>query len=264
MAKLNIIKDILVFVFVYIPPLIVFSRFWKEYNRSKILLVIIQFLYTALSLFTQNLIPFIFVLINIRYIRSADNFCRLSTSKLITYDSTNEKKHIISNRIREDYTKFKFSIKNFQFIEGLKVVAISYLITICISMIQTVLLSKFKVELKQQEIVTHMENMSLMSFFIMVPIVTIFAPIVEEFVFRWILFEKVFVKRLGVYAGALLSSIIFGFIHFSVNAFPVILCLGLCNCYLIHKKGYWYAVFNHFIFNSMTTLALFIEKLSLK
>jgi membrane protease YdiL (CAAX protease family) len=68
---------------------------------------------------------------------------------------------------------------------------------------------------------------------------------------------------MGVYLAAFLSSTIFAVIHFSLNAFAVILWVGLYNCYLINKKGYWYAVFNHFVFNSITIAALLTEKLNL-
>ncbi|MFL0194525.1 CPBP family intramembrane glutamic endopeptidase [Clostridium sp. WILCCON 0269] len=229
MLGLEIIKNILVFMIVYIPPFLVFAKFWRERKRSDILLVLIGTLYIVSSVFIENFIPFVFVLINIRYIK---------------------------------YTS-EFSIKNFKFIKALNLTVIFYIVNIGISTIQAIILTNFKVELKHQEIVTNMVNMPLEKFLIMIPVVIIFAPILEEFVFRWLLFEKIFSKAMGVYLAAFLSSIIFAMIHFSLNAFAVILWVGLYNCYLMNKKGYWYAVFNHFVFNSITVVALLIGKIKL-
>ncbi|WP_368489884.1 lysostaphin resistance A-like protein [Clostridium sp. BJN0013] len=230
MFGLEIIKNILVFMIVYIPPFLIFAKFWRERRRSNVLLVFIGILYIISSIFMENFIPFIFVFLNIKYMRHSGEF--------------NE-----------------FDIKNFKFVKALNLTIIFYIVSIAISTVQTIILSNFKVELKHQEIVTNMVNMPLEKFLIMVPIVIIFAPVLEEFVFRWLLFKKIFSRRMGVYLAALLSSAIFAVIHFSLNAFAVILWVGLYNCYLMNKKGYWYAVFNHFIFNSITIAALLAEKL---
>ena len=232
MFGLEIIKNILVFITVYIPPLLIFAKFWRKRRRSNLLLVLIGILYIVSSIFVENFVPFIFVLLNIRYIRCTSEFNELD-------------------------------IKNFKLIKALNLTAIFYIISIGISTIQTIILSNFKVQLEHQEIVTNMVNMPLKKFLIMIPIVIIFAPVLEEFVFRWLLFKKIFYGRMGVYLAAFLSSTIFAVIHFSLNAFAVILWVGLYNCYLINKKGYWYAVFNHFVFNSITIAALLTEKLNL-
>lgn len=256
MIKVDILKDILVLVFVYIPPLIVFIRFWRERNKSKLLLVLISLLYLIFSLFTQNLLPFILIVFNIRYLKNADKDSNIFRGKYIS-------SHGISSRIREDYSRFKFSIRSFSIITAVKNTMFSYFITILISAVEMAILSRFRMEVNQQEIVTAMENMPLKRFLIMIPVVIIFAPILEEFVFRWLFFEKIFIPRIGIYISALLSSIIFAFIHFNMKAFPMLLWIGLYNCYLIHKKGYWYSVFNHFTFNFITILALLIPKISM-
>ncbi len=231
MFRLDIIKNALVFVLVYVPPLLVFIKFWRKDKRNNVILLIISVLYIILSIFTENFIPFIFVVINLWYIKHTDEF-------------------------------YKFDFKNFKIFEAFKMVFIFYLAAFFISAIETTVLSNFKLQLQQQEIVTHMANMPLGKFLIMIPIVIIFAPVLEEFVFRWLIFEKIFAKRIGIYLGAFLSSFLFAVIHFSLNAFPIILWIGLYNCYLIYKKGYWYAVFNHFAFNSVTVIALLLQKLS--
>lgn len=261
MIKIDIIKDALVFLFVYMPPFIIFAKFWRERHKGKVLLVLIGFLYIIISFFTQNLIPFIFVILNIKYLRSAGKVHDIFESQFVPLCNMNNTKSRLSSKFQGDYERFKFSLKNFNLIVAIRLTCISYLATILISVVETILFSNFKVEAEQQEIVTWMTSMPLSKFFIMIPIVIIFAPVLEEFVFRWILFQKAFRPRVGVYFASILSSLIFAFIHFNLRAFPLLVWIGLYNCYLINKKGYWYSVFNHFVFNSVTTGILLLEKL---
>lgn len=252
MIKLDIIKDVLVFLLVYIPPLIIFARFWREKNRSTIILIVITLFYIVGSMFTQNLLPFILVAFDIRYIKASGIYI---TNETIQYKRT------ISNRLKFDCERFKFGGKNFNVLFALKFAAISYIISMFISIIETMLLLKIKVQLPEQEVVYWMTNMPLRKFIIIIPVIIIFAPVVEEFVFRWLFFEKIFKDRIGVYLAALLSSLIFGFAHFNLMSFPILVWIGIYNCYLIDKKGYWYSVFNHFTFNFMTTVVLLIDKI---
>ncbi|MBV4424538.1 CPBP family intramembrane glutamic endopeptidase [Clostridium tyrobutyricum] len=230
MINLNLIKNIIVFLIVYVPPVIVFDKYWLHRKRSKIVLFIINILYIGISIYTQNIVPFIFVIINILCMRFTDDFC-------------------------------KFNIKRFNILNGFRLALISYLVVILISIFQQAVENSLKLNLHKQEIVTNMANMPLNKLVFMVPIVVIFAPVLEEFMFRWIFFEKIFKNRLGVLGAAILSSLMFSFIHFSLSVFFVIFWIGLYNCYLIHKKGYWYAVFNHAVFNSVTMLVLITSKI---
>lgn len=261
MIKIDIIKDVLVFLFVYMPPFILFASFWRERHKGKALLVLIGFLYIIISFFTQNLLPFIFVILNIKYLKSAKNSHDMFISEYVSFCSMSYSKRSLSSKFKGDYDRFKFSLRSFNLVLGIKLTCVSYLITILISAFETILLSNFKVEAQQQEIVTWMTDMPIGKFLIMIPIVIIFAPVLEEFVFRWILFQKAFRPRLGIYFAAILSSLIFAFIHFNLRAFPVLVWIGLYNCYLINRKGYWYSVFNHFVFNTVTVTVLLLEKL---
>ncbi|MBR9647985.1 CPBP family intramembrane metalloprotease [Clostridium tyrobutyricum] len=230
MINLNLIKNIIVFLIAYIPPIVVFDKYWIRDKRNKVVLFIINILFIGLSMYTQNIVPFIFVIINIVYMRFTDNF-------------------------------YKFDIKKFNIIDALRLAAISYLVVIIILLLQNAIENSLKIKLDQQEIVTNMTNMSLNKLVFMVPVVVIFAPVLEEFVFRWIFFEKIFKSRLGVLGAALLSSLMFSLVHFNINVFFIILWIGIYNCYLIHKKGYWYAVINHAVFNSVTMISLIYSKI---
>ncbi|AND85808.1 CPBP family intramembrane metalloprotease [Clostridium tyrobutyricum] len=230
MINLNLIKNIIVFLIAYIPPIVVFDKYWIRDKRNKVVLFIINILFIGLSMYTQNIVPFIFVIINIVYMRFTDDF-------------------------------YKFDIKKFNIIDALRLAAISYLVVIIILLLQNAIENSLKIKLDQQEIVTNMTNMSLNKLVFMVPVVVIFAPVLEEFVFRWIFFEKIFKSRLGVLGAALLSSLMFSLVHFNINVFFIILWIGIYNCYLIHKKGYWYAVINHAVFNSVTMISLIYSKI---
>ncbi|WP_039657502.1 CPBP family intramembrane glutamic endopeptidase [Clostridium tyrobutyricum] len=230
MINLNLIKNIIVFLIAYIPPIVVFDKCWIRDKRNKVVLFIINILFIGLSMYTQNIVPFIFVIINIVYMRFTDDF-------------------------------YKFDIKKFNIIDALRLAAISYLVVIIILLLQNAIENSLKIKLDQQEIVTNMTNMSLNKLVFMVPVVVIFAPVLEEFVFRWIFFEKIFKSRLGVLGAALLSSLMFSLVHFNINVFFIILWIGIYNCYLIHKKGYWYAVINHAVFNSVTMISLIYSKI---
>lgn len=251
MIKINIIKDILVFLLVYIPPLIIFARFWREKKRSIVILAIIILAYIIGSIYTQNLLPFILTIFDIRYIKYSNNIGML----------TEVNKNTLSSRIRYDYERFKFSIKKLNIFYALKFAIISYTVAMFISVFETVLFSRLKIQLQQQEVVSWVSSMPLWRFLIIIPVIIIFAPILEEFVFRWLFFEKIFKNRIGIYLAALLSSSIFGMAHFNLRSFPILLWIGIYNCYLIDKKGYWYCVFNHFTFNFITTMVLLIEKI---
>lgn len=230
MIKLNLIKNALIFSIVYIPPLIIFGRRWIAKEKNKIILVIISMLYIALSLHTQNIIPFIFVIFDIINMRFTDEF-------------------------------YLFNIREFNILKGLKLAGMSYLVTIAISLFEKAIAFDFKFNLSNQEVVTNMIDMSLNKLIFVVPLVIICAPVLEEFIFRWLFFEKVFKNRIGLYFSAILSSVIFSFIHFNITVFPAIFWIGIYNCYLIHKKGYWYAVFNHAFFNSITMIIIISQKI---
>ncbi|NMM63215.1 CPBP family intramembrane metalloprotease [Clostridium sp. P21] len=261
MIKYSIIKNLLVFLFVYVPPLVIFIRFSRERNKSKIVLFLIAIFYMILSVFTNNLLPFILTAINIKYLRDANRSHNFYKDQCSLCLSKHNFKETISSRLSNDFIRFGFTRKKFNIVSAIKSAAFSYMVIFMISIIEKIIISMFSVQVKDQEVVTEMSNMPLNKFIILIPIIIIFAPVVEEFVFRWLIFEKIFIPRIGIYFSALISSVIFAFIHFNLKAFPLILWIGLYNCYLIEKKGYWYSVFNHFTFNLVTTMVLLAQKL---
>lgn len=245
---MNYIENILVFIFLYIPPLIFFLSCSIKRGINKFLLTIVSIAYLLLSISTQNLLPFIIVIISIRYLRKNANF--------ESYESRyiNEEIH--------DYYRFNFDIRKVRIFKALKYAIETYGVTILLGIATTIILNYFNLNLKEQEIVTDLMKVPINKFIYMIPIMIIFAPVVEEFTFRWLLFEKLFKPKIGIYFSAILSSLIFSMVHFNLRSMPVMITIGLINCYLIEKKGYWYAVFNHCFFNSINTLLMLQQKIS--
>lgn len=239
-------QNVLVFIFLYIPPLIFFIGSSLKRGINKIFLIFITLGYLYFSISTQNLLPFILVIFNILYLRKA-------AEGDIEYRTIAED---------SDYIRYNFNLKNFRFWNGLTHAIYAYGATILVGILVTALLTAYKLNLKEQEIVRDLMKVSLDKFLYMVPIMLIFAPIVEEFTFRWIVFEKLLKPRLGIYLSALISSLMFSVVHFNLRSLPVLMTIGLINCYLIDKKGYWYAVFSHLFFNSVNTLLMFLQKIS--
>jgi membrane protease YdiL (CAAX protease family) len=225
-------KDVMVFLLLILPPLLVYIRFWRERDRSRVLIFAISIVYIIAAIFTQNLMPFVLVLFNIALMKG-----------------------------KEEFEEYGFSLNGFSLVKGIKYSVFSYFITIVVAIVSLSVMSSFGIQQEEQEVVKWMTDLPIELFWIAVPVAVVFAPVVEEFVFRWFFFERIFKKRIGLAAGAVLSSLIFAFIHFNVQAFPMILWIGLYNCYLIEKKGYWYSVFNHLMFNSVTVAALIMEKI---
>jgi uncharacterized protein len=242
------IQNILVFIFLYIPPLIFFFNCSLKRGINKFLLIIISVAYLFLSISTQNLLPFIIVIINIRYLK------KYSISAIEDYGYRIDEEY--------DYSKYNFNIKSFKISKGLKYAIETYGITIVMGIVITVILTNYNVNLKEQEIVRDLMKVSIDKFLYMIPIMIIFAPVVEEFTFRWLLFEKLFKPKLGIYFSAILSSLIFAMVHFNLRSIPILITIGLINCYLIEKKGYWYAVFNHLFFNSINVFLMLFQKIS--
>lgn len=254
----NMLKDIIVFLIVFVPPLIVFIKFSTERNQSILKLIIISTIYIIGSLFTQNLMPFILVLFDISLIKQSFKYYEISQQV-----GQRDDEHSIISSCKNDYIRFNFSLRSFKIIKAVFYSSYSYAIILAVSLLTNLIINMFKLNSKDQDVVTWMAGLPLWKFMFVIPLTIVFAPILEEFVFRWILFEKLFAKKMNVIFASILSSLIFAFVHFNLKAFIIILCIGLTNCYLIHKKGFWYSVFNHSVFNFITTLVLLLNKLQI-
>lgn len=235
--------NILIILLLYLVPLIVFAKTitWRRY--SKLINIVIVIAYIGLIFIVPsmqgNVLPFILIIFMI-------------------FRMKNES-------LNGDYNTYKFSIKEFKISNGFRYALVGYGMVIVVSIITRLLLFAFGIQAKSQEVVDVLSGYNIVEFLIAAPSAVIFAPIVEEYVFRYVLFQKVFRKVLSGKGGFLISSflvsIIFAIAHNNLTAFGMLFIISFYNCYLIEKKGYWYAVFNHFFVNIITTSFLFASKL---
>lgn len=75
-------------------------------------------------------------------------------------------------------------------------------------------------------------NARIISFLALVVI----PPIVEEILFRGFMFPA-FAGRVGIFIGALFSSLLFGFAHLQANVGVYTIVLGLLLCYMYKRTG---------------------------
>lgn len=95
-----------------------------------------------------------------------------------------------------------------------------------------------------------------------------FAPLFEEFVFRFLLFRlpnRLLSRAIfGTAALATFSSALFSAAHYIQmpwpnNAFLALFFFGLAQCWLYTKTTwFWSPVFNHFLFNLTNLILLFV------
>ncbi|HBM80788.1 MAG TPA: hypothetical protein DD426_08125, partial [Clostridiaceae bacterium] len=87
------------------------------------------------------------------------------------------------------------------------------------------------------------------------------APIVEEFVFRYWLYDSVLKRWTGRIISAVITSILFMAAHYNLQGSIAFFLIGMINCYLYEKYGYWAAVANHFMFNFTSAAMLVAVKI---
>lgn len=234
-----------VFVFVYLIPFIFLINITYKKKKNKIIIFIALLAYTVIafisSRFLMNLIPFIVVVFNLIFIKkSKDNHYNINYF--------------------EDYTIYNFDIRSIRIKKCIKYVLSSYGTVTIVSVAFYIIFTKFGIKIKQQEIINRMFEMSKNKLVFTSISAVVFAPVIEEFVFRYILFEKTLKRNTNMYLAVVLSSLIFAILHYNLKSFPMIFCIGCINCYLIEKKGYWYSVFNHSFFNLISVIGIVITR----
>ncbi|EKN37763.1 CAAX amino terminal protease family protein [Clostridium botulinum CFSAN001627] len=157
---MELIKSILTFIILWIPPIILFFRI-KPKKSNIFISVIIFIVYIIGSLFTQNFFPFVLTLMDIFQLRKR-------------YGLSEEFHEFKYN---DDYHRFKFNIFSFSFIKGIQYALISYLGYILIMIIFNIISNSLKLNLKEQDVVTWLSSMPLNKFLIVIPVTVIFAPV---------------------------------------------------------------------------------------
>lgn len=91
--------------------------------------------------------------------------------------------------------------------------------------------------------------------------ITIFAPVMEEFVFRKAIFTQLNMSSVGLYGSAVISALIFAFIHFDGHML-VYGSLGLWFSYIYYKTNNIFTpMLAHGLMNAFASLPIFFPGL---
>jgi membrane protease YdiL (CAAX protease family) len=122
-----------------------------------------------------------------------------------------------------------------------------------IHLVYIIILTKLvKYNIRGQEIVEVYANSQLIERLILAIEIVVIAPMVEEYVFRYYLYNKLLAPRMPLFFAAMFSAALFTVVHFNIGGIPTFLGLGLFCTYLYERKGYWAAVIAHGISNLIT------------
>jgi len=114
-------------------------------------------------------------------------------------------------------------------------------------------------EFSEQKIVNDLRTQSNIVKINIIINALIFAPIVEEIIFRKILFTLLF-KRFNLLLSAIVTSILFACVHYSVLSFSVLFTFGTILCFVYYYTGkICYPIILHFLFNVMMISLILIN-----
>lgn len=86
-------------------------------------------------------------------------------------------------------------------------------------------------------------------FVVQVLLMAVIPPMVEEFIFRGIIYHSY--RRNGIMGAAVLSGLLFGVAHLNINQFCYAFVIGIVFALLVEATGsIWSAVLAHFAFNT--------------
>lgn len=135
--------------------------------------------------------------------------------------------------------------------------AAARVILMVLNLIYVIILDQvLRLDVRTQDIVTYYTQAQWLLQIVLAVEIVLIAPMVEEFVFRFFLYDKVLVNRMPKLTAAVLSASLFAIVHFNVSGIPTFLGLGLFCAYMYEKKGYWGAVMAHGISNAITLILI--------
>lgn len=111
-------------------------------------------------------------------------------------------------------------------------------------------------EPEAQEIVKEFAGGELDYKVLLFALVVILAPLVEEYIFRYYLYDKLLLPRMPGVAAAIISSALFTLLHYNISGIPTFFGLGLFCTYMYEKKGFYGAVITHVVSNLVTAVFL--------
>lgn len=111
-------------------------------------------------------------------------------------------------------------------------------------------------QIEPQEIVKEFASEDWLYKLMLFLMVVIFAPFVEEYIFRYFIYDRLLLPRMPGFAAAVISSALFTLLHLNISGIPTFFGLGLYCCYVYEKKGYYGAAIAHVVSNLVTAALL--------
>jgi membrane protease YdiL (CAAX protease family) len=238
----KIIRDYMILLLLTLPPFLYLYRYMTRNIKDMAKRVLVILLYWFFVLVLQNIIP-AFVVIFLIWVTNKGYANDTGHEGYIT-----ELEGAAGFRLGSLQGKWRFSLSKFLFF-SLIGIFIKVLVTY-INLIVIVILTAFKVPLENQQVTVELIKTNNIWYIIYITAAAVFgAPILEEFVFRHWLYDRVLKRKMSIAAAAILSSLLFMTVHFNIQGAAAFFLIGIVNCMLYEKAGYWAAVANHFMFN---------------
>jgi membrane protease YdiL (CAAX protease family) len=114
----------------------------------------------------------------------------------------------------------------------------------------------FSVEAKPQEIIKEFVAGEMHYKLFLFVLVVILAPFVEEYIFRYYIYDKLLLKSMPSAAAAIISTTLFTILHFNLSGIPTFFGLGLYCTFIYERKGFYGAVTAHMVSNLVTAVFL--------
>jgi membrane protease YdiL (CAAX protease family) len=246
MNKTEITKfiiDFMILMLIALPPFLYFFRYICNRTKNILIRTVVFIIYWGSTLLISNLVPAVVVVF-------------LIWRSKISYRSSEGE--YVKFYLGGNDDKWDFSFRSFITVAVWGIViktAVTYANEIVVLMLQY-----FKVPMESQEVINEFINAGMWGSIVYFIVIVFCAPIVEEFVFRFWIYDRLLKKRVGAWISAVLTSMLFMIAHFNIQGAFAFFLIGIVNCYLYDKKGYWAAVANHFMFNFSTVIVLIAVK----
>lgn len=234
------ITQVIVFIFVFlIINIPIYMQFYNVFLRDKKLwqISLITSLYWIGAIFTENLFPFIAVLL-------------LLSRYHIPYKE---------DSYLRDINIWDFS---WSYLVNVSIMTLIFkaVLTIVNALYVYILNYFANFNIKPQEVVIDFYESGFWPRLILFFLIVVFAPFVEEYVFRYFLYDKLFLPKMPAVFAAILSAVIFTLAHYNASGIPSFFGLALFCNYVYEKKGYFAAVIAHLTFNLSTVILLLFVK----
>lgn len=225
---------ILIFTFLLLNVPIFYSLYkyvLKDLNIFIKLSIIV--LYWTFAFLTHELVPFIGVLILLFKVHGREEG---------------------DNRIR-DINIWHLGLREALFVAGGALI-FKVVISLLNKLYVDIISSYSGLQIVPQEIVREFEAGELYYKLLLFLLVVVLAPFVEEYIFRYFIYDTLLLPRMPVLAAAIISSTLFTLLHFNISGIPTFFGLGLYCTYMYEKRGFYGAVIAHLVSNLATAVLL--------